>query len=324
MRRNAALIGALLLLWVGGSVWWYTCKIKGNCGQGNDRQIVSEQLVIELDGEPSKTFRIQNSGNGVMSILPQDGESGLNTIRTFLDDHPGSNIDLVAGSQEGANGLLAMFIISGIEKDRINVFVDETLIEKGRPIKLISRETVVQTKTDTINISEVEAGDSNVWRDPLEDIVITTISEEEDEPEKVRPAVQPSSRPKYKIESALPCPTVQNADLPELGKIYYATSSYRVRCSTQLVEFAALAAQAMELDESLKLEVIGHTDGSDAESDNGQLGLRRAIEVKKFLIRGDVPGHRILTFSRGANEPAGSNSDASGRSQNRRVEIRWN
>lgn len=70
-----------------------------------------------------------------------------------------------------------------------------------------------------------------------------------------------------------------------------------------------------------RVTVVGHTDSSGAESYNQQLSERRAQAVLDELVRQGVPYQRLSATGRGEYEPRADNASASGRAQNRRVEI---
>jgi len=70
------------------------------------------------------------------------------------------------------------------------------------------------------------------------------------------------------------------------------------------------------------LDVIGHTDSTGSEAYNQALSERRAGSVSNhFRSRGVVPA-RIAAYGQGENQPIASNATASGRQENRRVELR--
>ncbi|MGH6912933.1 MAG: OmpA family protein [Geminicoccales bacterium] len=70
-----------------------------------------------------------------------------------------------------------------------------------------------------------------------------------------------------------------------------------------------------------QMTIVGHTDASGSEGYNQQLSERRAQAVRDELVRLGVPSTRLNAIGRGEFEPRADNSSASGRAQNRRVEI---
>ncbi|MDR8522296.1 OmpA family protein [Shewanella fidelis] len=77
---------------------------------------------------------------------------------------------------------------------------------------------------------------------------------------------------------------------------------------------------ALEFDET-KLNVMGHTDSSGAESYNLRLSQVRASEVANYLTRHKVPAMRVAAHGMGESKPIASNETKQGRAENRRVEI---
>ena len=67
--------------------------------------------------------------------------------------------------------------------------------------------------------------------------------------------------------------------------------------------------------------VQGHTDSTGSDSYNQRLSERRANSVTGYIEDLGVRGSRIDAVGYGESRPRSSNSSASGRQQNRRVEI---
>ncbi|GJL98093.1 MAG: outer membrane protein [Hyphobacterium sp.] len=70
------------------------------------------------------------------------------------------------------------------------------------------------------------------------------------------------------------------------------------------------------------VDVIGHADSTGAADYNQQLSERRAQSVAGYLISQRVLRDRFYVGGLGETSPIASNNTPSGRSQNRRVEIR--
>lgn len=82
----------------------------------------------------------------------------------------------------------------------------------------------------------------------------------------------------------------------------------------------AKVADVLQRYES-QVTVVGHTDSTGAESYNQQLSERRAQAVRDELLRAGVGYARLSAVGRGESEPRADNTSATGRAQNRRVEI---
>jgi len=74
-----------------------------------------------------------------------------------------------------------------------------------------------------------------------------------------------------------------------------------------------------------QVDVVGHTDSDPIKKskwkDNWELSAQRALSVVRYLIAHGFPKDKIRAVSRGETQPIASNSTASGKARNRRVEI---
>ena len=71
----------------------------------------------------------------------------------------------------------------------------------------------------------------------------------------------------------------------------------------------------------LAIVVHGHTDNTGSDSVNNPLSQNRANSVKNYLSAQGISSSRITARGYGSTSPVADNSTASGREQNRRVEI---
>lgn len=78
---------------------------------------------------------------------------------------------------------------------------------------------------------------------------------------------------------------------------------------------------ARNLQSDVRVEVIGHTDNTGSDEINRSLSIERADSVREYLVNRGVASQRIGIDGEGASQPIASNASASGRAQNRRVEI---
>lgn len=67
--------------------------------------------------------------------------------------------------------------------------------------------------------------------------------------------------------------------------------------------------------------IEGHTDSVGSEDYNQGLSQRRADAVKNYLVAQGIDTSRIAASGKGESAPVGSNASATGRQQNRRVEV---
>jgi len=72
-------------------------------------------------------------------------------------------------------------------------------------------------------------------------------------------------------------------------------------------------------DRSVAIE--GYTDSVGSEDYNQALSQRRADSVRSYLVRQGIGSGRLTASGMGMNDPVAGNDSASGRQQNRRVEV---
>jgi outer membrane protein OmpA-like peptidoglycan-associated protein len=69
------------------------------------------------------------------------------------------------------------------------------------------------------------------------------------------------------------------------------------------------------------VDVYGHTDDTGSDTYNQDLSQRRAVAVATILANQGIDQRRFYIEGKGEDDPIASNSNETGRSQNRRVEI---
>jgi outer membrane protein OmpA-like peptidoglycan-associated protein len=77
----------------------------------------------------------------------------------------------------------------------------------------------------------------------------------------------------------------------------------------------------LQTDPNLRISIEGHTDSTGSEATNQQLSERRANAVRDFLVNAGLTADSITAAGRGESQPVATNNSASGRQQNRRVEL---
>jgi outer membrane protein OmpA-like peptidoglycan-associated protein len=103
------------------------------------------------------------------------------------------------------------------------------------------------------------------------------------------------------------------------GNITFNTNEYSIKSNFYPV-LNSVARVISEYDET-QVQVAGFTDNTGADAYNQRLSQQRAQSVANFFSNKAVPQERIMTQGFGEKYPVASNGDASGREQNRRVEI---
>ncbi len=80
-------------------------------------------------------------------------------------------------------------------------------------------------------------------------------------------------------------------------------------------------AESLIANDTIRVQVTGHTDNTGSRALNRRLSLARAEAVRQYLISKGVPEDRLTARGMGPDQPVASNRTAEGRAQNRRVEL---
>ncbi|WP_318310266.1 OmpA family protein [Flagellimonas crocea] len=81
-------------------------------------------------------------------------------------------------------------------------------------------------------------------------------------------------------------------------------------------------SQVLNQDNSIKLNIVGHTDSDGTDESNMMLSKNRAEAVKKALVSVyGISADRLSSEGKGETEPVADNNSDQGKAQNRRVEF---
>lgn len=104
------------------------------------------------------------------------------------------------------------------------------------------------------------------------------------------------------------------------SNITFATNSASVKSEFHTV-LGAVADVLTEYDKTY-IDIAGHTDSSGSNAYNQTLSEQRAMSVGNLLIDSGVQNVRVVAQGLGESQPVADNSSASGRAQNRRVDLK--
>lgn len=80
-------------------------------------------------------------------------------------------------------------------------------------------------------------------------------------------------------------------------------------------------AQVLSQYDQSVIDIVGHADSDGSDAYNLDLSRRRASSVASYLVGRGVLAGRLYVDGRGESQPIADNATASGKAQNRRVEI---
>lgn len=103
------------------------------------------------------------------------------------------------------------------------------------------------------------------------------------------------------------------------GNITFETDSYNLRGAFYSTLDSVALVLAKYADTTMR--VTGHTDNTGSKAYNQTLSEQRANAVARYLETKGVAGQRMFVQGRGFADPVADNSTATGRAENRRVEL---
>jgi OmpA-OmpF porin, OOP family len=119
------------------------------------------------------------------------------------------------------------------------------------------------------------------------------------------------------------CPAIDKAVVDKINyaakNVFFATGSFKLlpKSYKSLDEVVKL----LKADESLMIDVDGHTDSQGDETKNQTLSENRAQAVKDYLVSKGISDARLASKGNGSSKPVGDNKTAAGRASNRRTEL---
>jgi outer membrane protein OmpA-like peptidoglycan-associated protein len=119
---------------------------------------------------------------------------------------------------------------------------------------------------------------------------------------------------------AVPAPVIKKGEQIVLEGVYFDSGSAKLKPASFGV-LDANVAKILNSRKNLTIWVVGYTDDRGAEDMNQRLSERRADSVRNYFVSRGIATSRIKAIGRGESDPIADNSTASGRAQNRRIEL---
>ena len=119
------------------------------------------------------------------------------------------------------------------------------------------------------------------------------------------------------------CPVIAKEVIEKINfaakNVFFATGSYKLlpKSFKSLDEVVTL----LKADESLMIDIDGHTDAQGTDESNQVLSDNRAGAVKNYLTGKGVDASRLKSTGFGETKPVADNKTAAGRAKNRRTEM---
>ncbi len=119
------------------------------------------------------------------------------------------------------------------------------------------------------------------------------------------------------------CPVIAKEVIEKVNfaakNVFFSTGSYKLlpKSYKALDQVVAL----MKADETLMIDIDGHTDSQGSDESNQVLSDNRAGAVKNYLTSKGIDASRLKSTGYGETKPIADNKTAAGRAANRRTEM---
>ena len=119
------------------------------------------------------------------------------------------------------------------------------------------------------------------------------------------------------------CPVIAKEVIEKVNyaakNVFFATGSYKL-IGKSFINLDRVVDLLRE-DESLMIDIDGHTDAQGSDESNQVLSDNRAGAVKTYLVSKGIAETRLKSAGYGESKPVADNSTAAGRAKNRRTEM---
>lgn len=260
----------------------------------------NEKADMNHDGDPSDA--VDTDGDGVANYLDLDSDN-----------------DGLSDKEEATLGLSPLLKDSdndGID-DQVEIGTDlaSPLDQDGDGI-IDALDSEDNRLNDLVMISQAERSDVNSSQTDVEADNKPVETIETSEPDQITITLAPDASAN----------TPQQETLSKTKPIVKATirfpyNSTTPKLSPEAEQYFSQVATILAAIPERRISLIGHTDDAGRESDNKQLGLRRAQVIEQILLDKGVSKKQLDVRSEGESLPIADNTTAEGQQMNRRVEL---
>jgi len=105
------------------------------------------------------------------------------------------------------------------------------------------------------------------------------------------------------------------------ARLYFPFSASEAPMSNEAQAYFDQVIAYLQARPDARITLVGHTDSVGLRASNQKLGLKRANEVRDFMVQQGAAAQQIVAESKGESEPIADNRFTPGRQKNRRVEL---
>jgi outer membrane protein OmpA-like peptidoglycan-associated protein len=307
-KKTGYLFGILLTIVIGMILMWYLCckesaDTEGTLKNQDNQEEVNTPpppVVINTTTNMGFTFKDSIDGNfayksddnfnfnisdfNILTPISEKIDMGIGTLQTHLDGNLGKSID-VTGLYTSSENNTSAFPNLGVA--RANA-VKNYLRSKG----ISSMQINIFGKEDNTLVSN-----DSIFSDSIR-FLISESTDKNDESE------------------ALTALKKRINDDPLI--LHFGNAQASINPTVAQRQKIANINRYLDKVEGATITIEGHTDNTGSRATNIELGKKRANSVKRDFINNGISEARIITSSKGPDEPIASNATEEGKAKNRR------
>ena len=279
----------LLLVWIGGSGWWYICKIKKKCGcEGCGTETVTASAA---------------KGN----LLITDSTWNLNIPDDFMWGKNGNLPAVSATMRLYLDSLQQHLAMAGVEKKTISLTGLYTSAEHYSG----SYPNLGKARAEAVKQLLVQRSlpDGNIF---------TNGKLQENLPFSANDSTYQALNFSITNVGA----AMKEELLFEPRNIYFETGKNSIQVTEELSSYFIQAGAYLKTHGSDKLQITGYTDNTGDSVKNEKLSRERAGFVQTELGKKGITALQTTVSGKGQQNPISDNNTPEGKQKNRRVEVR--
>lgn len=284
MRFLSFLIFVVFCIFALVARWYFVCQIRQRCYNQEELQDIRLQSLQLTDGEEVVLEGYDQFAFPKLAVAPKlntNNEVFLEKVADYLNQNPSKELTITAFYRNSeAEETKGYFENLGIARA---AQIRELLVNKG-------------LAEERINLDYGKSQDIAL-KEPLLF-------------EAYLPAEGPEGYEKVQF-------TFRNMTFSDAN---YEFDSDVFKPGTPFLLYADSVKSFLVQNPDIKLSIIGHTDNVGKEGYNKDLGMRRAVNARRyFLEKLGIDDSIISVFSEGESKPVAPNNNAENRQKNRRV-----
>lgn len=305
-KKTRYLFGILLTIVIGMILmWFYCCTItdEDTTESPNNQEVVVVEPAPTTntgftikDPDPDGNFAYTSNDNfnfttsnyAINTPVAQGVTNGIEVVKAHLTNNTRKSID-VTGLYTSSEDNTSAFPNLGIA--RANA-IKNYLSNKGIPSTQIN---IFGKEDNTLVLSD------SLFIDPVRYNISEGGGQEAQELEALKKRIN---------------------DNPLI--LYFRNGQSSINPTVEQRQKIADISRYLDKVEGSSITIEGHTDNTGGRITNSTLGLKRANAIKQDFIKNGISEVKIITTSKGSDEPIASNETEEGKAKNRRSIVKIN